>query len=122
MSGLKDRLRERRREQWGSDFHGGVPIREPRPEPAKPKTEPKPKPVPPPKPPSPKATIAPAAQPGKRIRATLGVRCPTCGGAKSTVVEARPVIDGVRRRRQCSGCGARWTTREVSVDQSPKEC
>jgi transcriptional regulator NrdR family protein len=35
-----------------------------------------------------------------------------CGGA-SLVVETRKTPGGLRRRRSCRECGARWTTYEV---------
>jgi transcriptional repressor NrdR len=54
------------------------------------------------------------------------MRCPYCGHDDSQVKDSRPTEDGaaIRRRRQCEGCGARFTTferiqlREVSVVKS----
>ena len=51
------------------------------------------------------------------------MRCPFCGAEDSQVKDSRPVEDGtgVRRRRQCGACGARFTTferpqlREITV-------
>jgi transcriptional repressor NrdR len=42
------------------------------------------------------------------------MRCPFCGSEDTQVKDSRPVEDGnvIRRRRQCSGCGARFTTAE----------
>ena len=42
------------------------------------------------------------------------MRCPFCGHEDSQVKDSRPVEDGsgIRRRRECSGCGARFTTFE----------
>lgn len=40
------------------------------------------------------------------------MRCPYCGELETRVVDSRPVGDGIRRRRKCSGCGARFTTYE----------
>jgi len=40
------------------------------------------------------------------------VKCPYCGYADSKVVDSRDVNDGIRRRRQCLGCRARFTTYE----------
>jgi transcriptional repressor NrdR len=42
------------------------------------------------------------------------MRCPFCGSEDSQVKDSRPVAEGaaVRRRRQCGGCGARFTTLE----------
>ncbi len=38
--------------------------------------------------------------------------CPYCGHIDSRVVDSRDVNDGIRRRRQCLACGARFTTYE----------
>jgi transcriptional repressor NrdR len=51
------------------------------------------------------------------------MRCPFCGHEDSQVKDSRPTEDNaaIRRRRQCEGCGARFTTferiqlRELSV-------
>lgn len=51
------------------------------------------------------------------------MRCPFCAHEDSQVKDSRPTEDGaaIRRRRQCEGCGARFTTfervqlREVAV-------
>lgn len=51
------------------------------------------------------------------------MRCPFCAHDDSQVKDSRPTEDNsaIRRRRQCSGCGARFTTfervqlREVTV-------
>jgi len=40
------------------------------------------------------------------------VKCPRCSAADTKVVDSREVRDGVRRRRECTGCGFRFTTRE----------
>lgn len=42
------------------------------------------------------------------------MRCPFCGSEDTQVKDSRPVDDGsaIRRRRQCSVCGARFTTFE----------
>ena len=42
------------------------------------------------------------------------MRCPFCAHENSQVKDSRPSEDGVsiRRRRQCEGCGARFTTFE----------
>jgi transcriptional repressor NrdR len=40
------------------------------------------------------------------------MNCPYCGHYDSKVVDSRDVNDGVRRRRQCLSCGARFTTYE----------
>ncbi len=54
------------------------------------------------------------------------MRCPFCAHDDSQVKDSRPTEDGaaIRRRRQCEGCGARFTTferiqlRELSVLKS----
>jgi transcriptional repressor NrdR len=54
------------------------------------------------------------------------MRCPFCGHDDSQVKDSRPTEDNsaIRRRRQCEGCGARFTTferiqlREIMVVKS----
>ncbi|MDP8993511.1 MAG: transcriptional regulator NrdR [Pseudomonadota bacterium] len=54
------------------------------------------------------------------------MRCPFCSHENSQVKDSRPAEDGasIRRRRQCEGCGARFTTfervqlRELTVVKS----
>jgi len=54
------------------------------------------------------------------------LRCPFCAHDDSQVKDSRPTDDGaaIRRRRQCEGCGARFTTferiqlREMTVVKS----
>jgi transcriptional repressor NrdR len=45
------------------------------------------------------------------------VRCPFCKADDSRVVDSRAVDDGlaIRRRRECAGCGRRFTTSETSM-------
>jgi transcriptional repressor NrdR len=40
------------------------------------------------------------------------MQCPYCGNQDSKVIDSRDVNDGVRRRRQCLNCEARFTTYE----------
>lgn len=42
------------------------------------------------------------------------MRCPFCKYANTRVLDSRPTIDGdaIRRRRECGGCGRRFTTYE----------
>ena len=40
------------------------------------------------------------------------MNCPYCGHHDSKVIDSRDINDGVRRRRQCLQCGARFTTYE----------
>ena len=48
------------------------------------------------------------------------MRCPYCGKADSRVVDSRAADEGatIRRRRECTGCGRRFTTYEV-VEKVP---
>jgi len=46
-----------------------------------------------------------------------GVMCPSCGGGKTAVVDSRPASTGVRRRRCCRNCDARFTTFESTVTE-----
>lgn len=47
------------------------------------------------------------------------MRCPKCGSMDSRVVETRTADDGrsIRRRRECTGCGFRFTTYERMEEQ-----
>ena len=40
------------------------------------------------------------------------MECPHCGGQESKVIDSRNLDEGVRRRRQCIACNARFTTYE----------
>ena len=46
---------------------------------------------------------------GSRIACVL---CPFCSADSTQVIDTRPIPDGVRRRRECSACGERFTTYE----------
>lgn len=49
------------------------------------------------------------------------MKCPNCGSLdKDHVLDSRPVDDGssIKRRRECSACGKRFTTYEV-IDSVP---
>ena len=48
------------------------------------------------------------------------MKCPICNFADSRVLDSRPIDDGssIKRRRECPGCGKRFTTYEV-VDTVP---
>ena len=48
------------------------------------------------------------------------MKCPICNNPDSRVLDSRPVEDGssIKRRRECSSCGKRFTTYEV-VDTVP---
>ena len=43
------------------------------------------------------------------------MRCPFCKALDSRVIDSRAADDGntIRRRRECTGCGKRFTTYEV---------
>jgi transcriptional repressor NrdR len=40
------------------------------------------------------------------------MRCPYCGHDDSKVIDSRDVVEAIRRRRECLGCKARFTTYE----------
>ncbi len=40
------------------------------------------------------------------------MNCPFCGRDETKVTDSRPESDGIRRRRECLGCGRRFTTLE----------
>ncbi len=48
------------------------------------------------------------------------MKCPSCGATDSRVLDSRPVEENnsIRRRRECTSCGKRFTTYEV-VDTVP---
>lgn len=47
---------------------------------------------------------------------SISYACPGCGGATS-VKDSRPrESGGIRRRRRCNGCGARFTTYEFGAE------
>ncbi|HHY92741.1 MAG TPA: transcriptional repressor NrdR [Firmicutes bacterium] len=48
------------------------------------------------------------------------MRCPFCGQPDTKVLDSRPAEDGsaIRRRRECEGCGRRFTTYE-RVEEQP---
>ncbi|MDR0538991.1 MAG: transcriptional regulator NrdR [Spirochaetaceae bacterium] len=47
------------------------------------------------------------------------MRCPLCGNVEDKVIETRTLAEGgaVRRRRECSGCGYRFTSYEKVEDK-----
>jgi transcriptional repressor NrdR len=48
-----------------------------------------------------------------------GLRCPHCGNFDDKVVESRTLANGeaIRRRRECNGCGYRFTSYERIEDK-----
>ena len=47
------------------------------------------------------------------------MNCPYCGGNKSRVIDTSRDIRGVRRRRECQGCGQRFNTVERPILTAP---
>ncbi len=45
------------------------------------------------------------------------MNCPFCSSEKTRVLESRIISQAVRRRRECSDCGNRFTTHEKAVFQ-----
>ena len=43
------------------------------------------------------------------------MKCPYCGCEDSKVIDSRPTVEGerIRRRRECTKCGKRFTTYEI---------
>lgn len=56
----------------------------------------------------------------KQIGNRTDTACPSCGGAKSGVLDTRAgAVAGHAapwRRRRCAACGHRWSTVEIPVD------
>ena len=50
------------------------------------------------------------------------MKCPFCSCEESKVIDSRPTDEGerIRRRRECTGCGKRFTTYEV-IESVPVE-
>lgn len=46
----------------------------------------------------------------------LGIPCPSCGSSAAHVSDTRTGRGFIRRRRNCLGCGERWTTYERAED------
>ena len=47
------------------------------------------------------------------------MNCPTCGNSESKVIDSRPSDkSSIRRRRECLGCGKRFTTYEI-IEATP---
>jgi transcriptional repressor NrdR len=59
-------------------------------------------------------TALPGCDPVGAGTSVGGVRCPTCSNDDDKVVDSRTADDGsaIRRRRECLGCGHRFTTFE----------
>ena len=50
---------------------------------------------------------------------TDAIGCPECRRQYTRVVDSRPSYERgtIRRRRECYGCGYRWSTYEVDADR-----
>ena len=46
------------------------------------------------------------------------MKCPYCGYPDSKVIDSRPTENKVRRRRECTECGCRFTTYEI-IEEMP---
>ena len=47
------------------------------------------------------------------------MKCPYCQGGDTRVIDTREANEGVRRRRECRGCGKRFTTYEHVAASNP---
>jgi transcriptional regulator NrdR family protein len=45
------------------------------------------------------------------------MNCPKCGNGLSSCIDSRQRDNNVYRRRKCLGCGYRYSTQEVSVEE-----
>lgn len=45
------------------------------------------------------------------------MQCPKCGNGLSSCIDSRRRDNNVYRRRQCLGCGYRYSTQEVPVEE-----
>lgn len=50
----------------------------------------------------------------------FGFKCSSCGNDVSFVIDSRANQIGVRRRRECSDCGIRFTTYEITQIEHEK--
>lgn len=49
----------------------------------------------------------------------LGIQCPKCQSARMSVIDTRPGDESTVRRRECRGCGHRFTTVEIVRPHGP---
>ena len=49
-----------------------------------------------------------------------GLQCHQCGGRRFKVLQTRRVLDSILRRRGCTQCGLRFTTREHELFRPKK--
>lgn len=56
---------------------------------------------------------------GPRVNGTVwrlvGILCPQCGTNSSRVLDSRERPGAIRRRRECTRCGGRWSTDERTI-------
>lgn len=45
------------------------------------------------------------------------MNCPKCGSVVTNCIDSRPKENGIYRRRKCLGCGYRYSTQEISVEE-----
>lgn len=50
----------------------------------------------------------------------LDLKCPHCKTDESLVTDKRTTSKGTRRRRECSWCGVRFSTYEITVENFNK--
>ncbi len=43
----------------------------------------------------------------------MGLHCPSCGSLDSAVKDSRDAPAGIKRKRMCLSCQARWSTKET---------
>lgn len=48
------------------------------------------------------------------------MNCPNCKSNQTFIVDSRACGNSTRRRRECEGCGERWSTLEISVEEHLK--
>lgn len=49
------------------------------------------------------------------------LECPECSACKNKAIECRDLPGALRRRRECSECGHRWTTYEMAISPPPAD-
>lgn len=54
-----------------------------------------------------------------RVPERESMGCPECGNTKNVVIDSRPYVSHIRRRRVCGGCGLRFSTEERCVSIPP---
>ena len=49
------------------------------------------------------------------------MKCPYCGDGETLVMDSRPTVDHVKRRRKCLLCGVRFNTIEIDQDMFDRQ-